>query len=111
VVSHPFASTIVTVQFPGQSWEMVLVPSPWGDPGPQSKVNAPVPPVGATLAVPLHDPAQMVFVTTRLGTIAGTSKRKVVSKAHRFASVRCSVFPHVQSALKEAPVPTPLLQE
>ena len=67
VVSQPFASTSVTLQLPAQSPFAVVVPWPEGGAGDHETETFPVPPEGATVALPSHEPKQLVGLTERFG--------------------------------------------
>ena len=104
VVSQPFPSVTVTVQGPAQSPETLGVPCPEGGAGAQRKEYTPVPPTGATSAVPSHPPKQVASVNDRLGSMGVTLRKKVVSNRQLFASVTSRVFGPAQSWKAAGPV-------
>ena len=58
VVSHPLASTTVTVQSPAQSPKAPLLPSPLGGTGDQLKLKARYRPCGVTTMLPSQPPQE-----------------------------------------------------
>ena len=82
-------SVTVQVYEPGHKPEMDGTVCP---PGAHKKVYGPVPPVGATVAMPLHAPKQVTFVLVPFGSNgAGCVMMEFCVTVQPFASVTVSV--------------------
>ncbi len=69
VVSQPLASVMVTLCSPAHKASICGTVCP---PGCHTTSNAPVPPTGATSALPSQPPKQVSWVNVRFGDIGGT---------------------------------------